>query len=338
VFLVIGFLMPRLSFRVNTPELATACVQLLPVPLLLAFVLLLVGCASGQHKAPVEERGVASRPTAVNGTAPAAPTTAATETAKPLPGAENAGKPGYYTIKPGDTLTQVGLDQGHNWKDIAKWNNIDNPNLIEVGQVIRIAPPGAEAAAVGARPVTTAKVESKPLDSKPAAPGTTPVPTVAATTTPAGAGASASSATSTAASSSPTATPSVPAAKDSDDEVNWQWPASGALVSQFDEGKTKGLAIAGRAGDPVLAAADGKAVYVGSAIRGYGNLIVIQHNSRYLTAYAHNQTLLVKEGQTVRRGQRIAAMGSTDAERVQLHFEIRRHGKPIDPAKLLPTR
>jgi lipoprotein NlpD len=126
--------------------------------------------------------------------------------------------------------------------------------------------------------------------------------------------------------------------RDADDDVNWQWPANGSVVSQFDEGKTKGLAIAGRAGDPVVAAADGQAVYVGSAIRGYGNLIVIKHNSRYLTAYAHNQALLVKEGQTVRRGQRIAEMGSTDADRVQLHFEIRRQGKPVDPAKLLPPR
>ncbi len=322
--------MSGMSFRVNPPALATVRRPLLPVLLLLAFVLTLVGCASSQHKAPVEERGVPTRPTAVN-TAPAAPAAAATEAPKPLPGAENAGKPGYYAIKPGDTLIRVGLDQGQNWKDIAKWNNIDNPNLIEVGQVIRVAAPGSDAAAMGARPVTTAKVESKPLDSKPpAAPGTT--------LTPAAVGAPASSATSTTASSGPTVTPGAAAAKDTDDDVNWQWPASGSVVSPFDEGKTKGLAIAGRAGDPVLAAADGKAVYVGSAIRGYGNLIVIQHNGRYLTAYAHNQTLLVKEGQTVRRGQRIAEMGSTDADRVQLHFEIRRHGKPVDPTKLLPTR
>ncbi|XVJ68994.1 MAG: peptidoglycan DD-metalloendopeptidase family protein [Rhizobacter sp.] len=325
-----------LSFRASPPELATSRLQSLSACSLLVFVLALVGCASSEHQAPVEDRGVATRPVAVANTASAAPTT--TEAAKPLPGAENAGKSGYYTIKPGDTLIRVGLDQGQNWKDIAKWNNIDNPNLIEVGQVLRVAPPGAEAAPMGARPVTTAKVESKPLDTKPAAPSATTAP-AAVTPTPAPASTpAASSATSTAASPSPPATAGVPGGKDADDDVNWQWPATGSVVSQFDEGKTKGLAIAGRAGDPVLAAADGKAVYVGSAIRGYGNLIVIQHNGRYLTAYAHNQALLVKEGQTVRRGQRIAEMGSTDADRVQLHFEIRRHGKPIDPAKLLPTR
>ena len=102
--------------------------------------------------------------------------------------------------------------------------------------------------------------------------------------------------------------------------------------------KVKGLVIGGKAGDPVLAAADGRVVYAGSGLRGYGNLIILKHNSTYLTAYAHNQTLLVKEEQAVRRGQKIAEMGSTDADSVKLHFEIRKQGKPIDPAKLLPPR
>ena len=116
------------------------------------------------------------------------------------------------------------------------------------------------------------------------------------------------------------------------------WPAAGAVIVQFDEVRSKGLVIAGKAGDPVYAAADGRVVYAGSGLRGYGNLLIVKHNNTYLTAYAHNQALLVKEDQVVRRGQRIAEMGSTDAERVQLHFEIRRLGKPVDPAKLLPTR
>jgi lipoprotein NlpD len=110
------------------------------------------------------------------------------------------------------------------------------------------------------------------------------------------------------------------------------------VAVQFDDVRSKGLVIVGKAGDPVLAAADGRVVYAGSGLRGYGNLLIVKHNNTYLTAYAHNQTLLVKEDQAVRRGQRIAEMGSTDAERVQLHFEIRRLGKPIDPAKLLPPR
>ena len=110
------------------------------------------------------------------------------------------------------------------------------------------------------------------------------------------------------------------------------------IVAAVEDGKVKGLAIGGKAGDPVYAAADGRVVYAGSGLRGYGNLIILKHNNTYLTAYAHNQALLVKEDQNVRRGQKIAEMGSTDAERVQLHFEIRKLGKPIDPARLLPPR
>ena len=115
-------------------------------------------------------------------------------------------------------------------------------------------------------------------------------------------------------------------------------PSTAAAAAPFDEGRSKGLVCTGRPGDPVLAAADGRGVYAGSGLRGFGNLVIVKHNNSYLTAYAHNQTLLVKEDQSVRRGQRIAEMGSSDAERVQLHFEIRRLGKPIDPARLLPPR
>jgi lipoprotein NlpD len=129
-----------------------------------------------------------------------------------------------------------------------------------------------------------------------------------------------------------------PTAANSEEDLNWAWPAAGPVATQFDEARNKGLAITGKAGDPVLAAADGRVVYAGSGLRGYGNLIIVKHNNTYLTAYAHNQALLVKEDQVVRRGQKIAEMGASDAERVQLHFEIRRQGKPIDPAKLLPTR
>ena len=110
------------------------------------------------------------------------------------------------------------------------------------------------------------------------------------------------------------------------------------ILAGFDEQRNKGLDIGGKAGDPVLAAADGRVVYAGAGLRGYGNLIILKHNNSYLSAYAHNQVLLVKDDQLVRRGQKIAEMGSSEADRVQLHFEIRRQGKPIDPAKLLPPR
>ena len=136
----------------------------------------------------------------------------------------------------------------------------------------------------------------------------------------------------------PSATASPPT-RPADEALDWAWPASGPVVVAFDEARgVKGLSIAGKAGDAVLAAADGRVVYAGSGLRGYGNLVIVKHNSTFLTAYAHNQTLLVKEDQAVRRGQRIAEMGSSDADRVKLHFEIRRQGRPVDPAKLLPTR
>ena len=129
-----------------------------------------------------------------------------------------------------------------------------------------------------------------------------------------------------------------PQATAGDDEVNWLWPANGPLVGGFDEIKNKGVDIGGSAGDSVLAAADGRVVYVGAGLRGYGNLIILKHNNTYLTAYAHNQALLIKEDQSVRRGQKIAEMGNSDADRVKLHFEVRRQGKPVDPIKFLPPR
>jgi len=226
----------------------------------------------------------------------------------PLPGAENAGKPGYYTVKPGDRLLRIAMDNGQNWRDLVKWNNLENANVIEVGQVLRVTPPVIEIAAT--KPVGNARVETRP-----------PAPSGTVSTTP------------VPAASAPPATPIAGA-----DNVNWAWPANGPILVQFDEAKSKGLVIGGKAGDPVFAAADGRVVYAGSGLRGYGNLLIVKHNDTYLTAYAHNQALLVKEDQAVRRGQKIAEMGSTDAETVQLHFEIRRQGKPVDPIKLLPPR
>lgn len=297
------------SFRLGR---AAACSALLAT-------LVLAGCATRQHQAAVEDRSVGS-----------VRTTDASSSAKPLPGAENAGKPGYYTVKPGDTLIRVALDSGQNWRDLVRWNNLDNPNLIESGQVLRVVPPAAEAAtAVAAKPVSTSKIETRPLESK-------PLPAAAS-------GAAASVAAGASAASAPSATPAsangnATAAKEGDDDIRWGWPAGGSTLTGFDDVRHKGISIGGKAGDPVLAAADGKVVYAGSGLRGYGNLIIIKHNTTYLTAYAHNQALLVKEDQAVRRGQKIAEMGATEADRVELHFEIRRQGRPVDPAKLLPPR
>ena len=252
---------------------------------------------------------------------PVAVVSAAPEALKPLPGVENAGKPGYYTVKPGDKLIRIALDNGQNWRDLVRWNAIENPNVIEVGQVLRVVPPGVDPNAVATNAVTSPKPEPRPLAGRPA---------VAAP--------AASAVAASAVASAPATPPASAPAREGDEDMAWAWPAAGSVFAGFEEGKHKGLAIAGKAGDPVLAAADGRVVYAGSGLRGYGNLVIVKHNTTYLTAYAHNQSLLVKEDQAVRRGQKIAEMGSSDAERVQLHFEIRRQGKPIDPARLLPTR
>jgi lipoprotein NlpD len=225
-------------------------------------------------------------------------------------------------------MIRIGLENGQNWRDIARWNGIDNPNLIEVGQVLRVAPPVADPNGVVVRPVLPGgRVDGKPLvaasgaaaGSAPPASGAAPVVATAAATAPAPG-------------------PASTAGRDPDEDLNWTWPAVGPVLAGFDENKSKGLAIGGKAGDAVLATADGRVVYAGSGLRGYGNLIIVKHNATFLSAYAHNQALLVKEDQVVRRGQKIAEMGSSDADRVQLHFEIRRQGKPVDPAKLLPPR
>ena len=282
---------------------------------------LLAGCTNTPNRAPVEDRAAGQKTPNVA----VAPVATPADAAKPLPGAENSGKPGYYTVKTGDTLIRIGLENGQNWKDLVKWNAVENPNIIEVGQVLRVVPPGVDPNAASSKPITTAKVETRPLDPKAPA--------------PASAASGVASAPVIAAAPAPTPAPApAPIAREGDDDVNWAWPAAGSVVAPFDEGKVKGLVFAGKAGDPVLAAADGRVVYAGSGLRGYGNLVILKHNNTYLTAYAHNQTLLVKEDQSVRRGQKIAEMGSTDSDGVKLHFEIRRQGKPIDPARLLPPR
>ena len=271
----------------------------------------LAGCSSTSvNRAPVEDRGTAGAPRVDPAT---------------LPGAENAGKPGFYTVRQGDTIMRIATEVNQPWRDIARWNNLDNPNLIEVGQVLRVVPPAgttvasAPALTEGPRPAAGTPAPA-PAPAKPAVPvatQTTPGVTPAPAPAPA----------------SPPPPPSAGA-----DDVDFIWPASGALIAGFDEAKNKGLGIAGKAGDAVLAAADGRVVYAGAGLRGYGNLIILKHNNTFLTAYAHNQTLLVKEDQTVKKGQKIAEMGSTDADRVKLHFEIRRSGKPVDPARYLPPR
>lgn len=285
---------------------------------LVAVSLVLGGCGSKSlNRAPVEDRGTsAGKSTSVM--------SANTEPVKQPQGFENAGKPGYYTVKPGETLIRIGLDHGQSHKDIARWSAVDNPNKIEVGQVLRVIPPVAAPAVVANGVVT------RPVSLSTVSPVTSaPLPAASAAAKPA-------SAVPAPASSSPA--PVVAAASAGEDDIAWIWPSNGHVLAGFDDAKNKGLDIGGAAGDPVLAAADGRVVYVGAGLRGYGNLIILKHNNTFLTAYAHNQTLLIKEDQSVRKGQKIAEMGNSDSDRVKLHFEVRRQGKPVDPAKYLPAR
>jgi lipoprotein NlpD len=275
------------------------------VGLAVGAALLLSACGSKvPNRAPVEDRGnVANAPVALD---------ARTQAVRQPPGFENAGKAGYYTVKPGDTLIRIGLDSGQSHKDISRWNALENPNRIEVGQVLRVVPPMASDAGAVTKPVTTSAATSTAIAPAPARAASAAV--------------------------SPPPTAPVAAVASGDDDLGWIWPGNGQVLAGFDEVKNKGLDIGGASGDPVVAAAEGKVVYAGSGLRGYGNLVILKHNNTYLTAYAHNKLLLVKEDQTVKRGQKIAEMGDSDADRVKLHFEVRRQGKPVDPAKYLPAK
>ncbi len=302
----------------------------------LAALALLAGCAPGTplRAPPVEDRGLGAgsfSTTAAPEASPATPESPAA--AKPLPGAENAGRPGYYTVKPGDTVRKISAETGHSWRDIARWNQLQNPDLIEVGQVLRVVPP------TGTHMASVAPVAPPPSQPASVAPSSYAPPpgSPAAATSEAGALAAGAASAGSSAAAPPAAASDSPSAE-SADQPSFIWPAAGKLLATFDEAKNKGYDIGGKAGDPVLAAADGRVVYAGAGLRGYGNLIILKHNNTFLTAYAHNQTLLVKEDQTVRKGQKIAEMGSTDADRVKLHFEIRRMGKPVDPARYLAAR
>ena len=260
--------------------------------------------------APVEERHTGKPKSASTVPVPknTPPAVSPSESSKAAPMTET-NKPGYYTVKPGDTLIRIGLDHGQNWRDIIRWNNIENPNIIDVGQVLRITPPAADPSqeVAIAKPVQLGTVTNTTEEKKNTAVAEQP---------------SANSVRN----------------EGSDDSFQLIWPAQGPVSSSFDDSKNKGIDISGKTGDPVLAAADGKVVYSGAGLRGYGNLIIVKHSNTFLTAYAHNQTLLVREDQSVKKGQKIAEMGNSDSEQVKLHFELRRMGKPVDPVKFLPQR
>jgi lipoprotein NlpD len=215
---------------------------------------------------------------------------------------EESAPPGYYRVKKGDTLARIAIDHGQSPKDVIAWNNLSNPNQIEVGDLILIKPPA------GSKPV--AKPIPKPAVMSTANDAPTPK---------ANEGIKANAA---------------PEAVVAEPGIRLSSPAKGAVTGTYSEAN-KGIDIAGKLGDPVLAASGGKVVYAGNSLRGYGNLVIVKHDNTYLTAYAHNSKLLVKEGDTVTKGQKIAEMGDTDANAVKLHFELRVNGKPVNPQPYL---
>jgi lipoprotein NlpD len=280
-------------------------------------VLLLValGACSSQKPAPVVDRSGAPgsvRPPAVA----ERPATATREA-----------RDGIYTVQRGDTLYSIAMAFGVDVRDLARWNGLADASVLRVGQALRITPP-PEAAVATVTPITPgASTEVRPLPAPGGPIVATPPPPSTTATAPSG----------------PTAPDSAPAAKPDASptptpSMQWLWPTAGKVIDGFDAPRNKGIDIGGNEGEPVLAAADGEVVHVGSALRGYGNLVIIRHPGDYVTAYGHNRKTLVSQGQQVRRGQQIAELGRTDSDRPKLHFEIRHQGKPLDPVKYLPPR
>ena len=308
----------------------------------LACALIFGGCTSTRHPAPVSDRTQAPVPAAKP-----VPATAATQ---PQLAREPDMRPETYTVKRGDTLYSIALDHGLDYKELAEWNAIDNPNVIRIGQQLRLRAPVSAAVATPLK--TTPAIQAKPVTGTALPPSTASAPTASEAVKSQPKGVKLPYSEQALAQLSPgTAKPvPAPAAKpeprveeksassDEDDEkVDWGWPTAGKLLSTFNESTNlKGIGIAGKQGQAINASAPGKVLYSGDGIRGYGKLVIIKHNKVFLSVYAHNNLVTVKEGQAVIKGQKIAEMGNSDADQVKLHFEIRRFGKPVDPLRLLP--
>jgi lipoprotein NlpD len=308
--------------------------------------LLLAACAA-RRPAPVVER-----------MPPPAPATVEAPTPEPPPESPPVEKAiPTHTVKRGETLASIAVQYGLALRDLAAWNNIVNPNRLETGRVLVLAPPSGTTpvpATAVTTPLVTAgpPIEARPLANTPALkvePRALKIPfsdRAAAQMNAAESGASPLAAEPpppvaglpppvAAPPPTPAAEPEKPASTSENEDVDWMWPAKGKVLAPFSEA-SKGMDIAGRKGAPVLAAASGRVVYAGAGLRGYGKLVIIKHNDTWLSAYAHNDNILVKEQQEVRKGQKIAEMGSSDTDQVKLHFEVRKQGKPVDPAKVLP--
>lgn len=238
-------------------------------------------------------------------------------------------KDGVYVVQRGDTLYGVATAFGVSQRDLARWNNLADGAALRPGQTLRVVEPTDVATASPITGTTEAEVRPLPL---PGSSGATVAPTPLPPVTPA-----VPAAPTTTGPTAP-APPVADATRPPTSAIPWLWPTAGKVVETFDDPRNKGIDIAGVEGAPVQAAADGEVVYVGSAVRGYGNLVIVRHSDDFITAYAHNRKILVAEKQAVKRGQAIAELGRSDADRPKLHFEIRHQGKPVDPLKHLPAR
>jgi len=297
--------------------------------------LALAGCAA-RGPAPVVERAAPTPPPVVDLPAP----TPEPAIEKPVP---------THVVKRGETLASIALQHGLEYRELAAWNNIVNPNRLEVGRVLALQAPA------GSAPVTTPLVTgAPPIEARPLAntqtakvePRASKVPYSDRALSQMNAAESGASPLSGDApppiaptpgpvpGPAPAPAPEKAAGTDKED-IDWTWPVKGRVLAPFSEA-TKGMDIGGRKGAAVLAAAGGRVIYADAGVRGYGKLIIIKHNDTWVSAYAHNENILVKEQQDVRKGQKIAEMGSSDTDQVKLHFEVRRQGKPVDPARVLP--
>ena len=332
--------------------------RFLQIAVLLASTLAFFGCAS-KAPAPASER--TSQPRVIEGS-PASPAPAPVAPAETGPA---------HVVKKGDTLFGIALDHGLDYKDLARWNNLDKPDKILIGQKLRLTDPAAAPATDAAETdgvVVKPIIPSAPqkIKTTETAPGATPTPAPSPSGAmlkrgPKGGKQPYSEGALAALQKGGTvavATPAVvvppppvvvapptpapaPAPAPQPAAVatsTWTWPAAGKVSAPFVEGGNKGIDIAGKIGDPVLAASAGKVTYVGDSLRGFGKMVVVKHSGEYLSVYAHNSKILVTEGQSVSVGQKIAELGDSDAESPRLHFEIRRQGKPVDPMQHLPAR
>ena len=277
---------------------------------LAAAAIVLAGCASQPGEpagAPVVDRTArAAGPTPPPAPAPAPKAASAAASAAPVVSA------GEYVVKRGDTLYSIALEHGLDYRELAQWNSLDDPTRIRTGQVLKVARPGETPGVTVGKLGASSRIEARPLDAP------APAPAKPAATTAAAAPAAAPS-------------PAVPGGP-----LKFIWPAKGKVIAAFEQTRGKGVDIDGRLGDPIIAAAGGKVTYVGSGIRGLGKMLIIQHSDEFLTVYAHTSQIVVKEQQVVASGQKIAEIGSSDAERPMLHFQIRKSGRPLDPKQYLP--